>query len=197
MAEAIGILFGKGGRLGHAHGLAWDVPQTRFREKGIDRPIDADLDGVGDDGVRDGINTYAQGAYYLDRKVRLALGEQRIFLSDGFYGDAEEPRLQLPGVFNGIEHDINTDHTLQEVSSLVNVFGFYQRTVSRPQLNLLVRKDGNVGRGEPVTDAGLRQNQCMKNALATILGIAYSDLSFDAAEKGKAFSAADETRCGK
>ena len=37
----------------------------------------------------------------------------------------------------------------------------------------------------------------MKNAFATILGIAYSDLSFDEVEKGKPFSACDETQCGK
>ncbi|MEW6696453.1 MAG: hypothetical protein ACOY35_10090 [Bacillota bacterium] len=196
-AEALRMLFAPGGRLNSFHGLAWDVPRTSFPDRPDDRIIDADVDGVGDNGVRGGVNTYLGGAFELHRKVRAVLGDNRLFLSDGYYGDDEDPRLQLPGVFNGIEHDINTDHTLLEVSSLVNVFGFYQRYVTRPQLNLLVRKDKNVGNTGPVSEAELRQNQCMKNALATILGIAYDDLSFAAAEEGKAFSAADETRFGK
>lgn len=198
-AGAISRLFASDGALSRIHGLAWDVPMVSFRRKGGDgRPVDADMDGKGDDGFKDGVNTYAIGAVELHRRVRAAIGENRIFLSDGFYGDDEDPRLQLPGVFNGIEHDVNNDHRLMELSSLLNVTTFYQQHVQRPLLNLLVRKDGKVDRKKGGPDAAsLRQNQCMKNAMATLLGMAYNDISFDRVEEAKAFSAADESQCGK
>lgn len=195
LGEMIAALFAPGGPLDSIRGLAWDVPTVRFASGDGDRLVDADMDGVGDNGYQNGVNTYALGAYEVHRNVRAALGEERIFLSDGFYGDAEDPRLQLPAFFNGVEHDINNDHTLHEVSSLLNVFTFYQQHVTRPQFNLLVRKDGNAAPGR--TAPQLRQNQLMKNAFATILGVVFNDLSFARAEPGKAFSAADEIRAGK
>lgn len=197
-AEALGKLFAPGGALSRIHGFVWDVPRVTFRKRTDGRMIDADLDGKGDDGFQAGVNTYALGAVELDRKIRAALSEERLFLSDGYYGDEGDPRVQLPGVFNGLEHDINSDHQLTELSSLLNIFTFYQRYVQRPHFSLLVRKDRNLATAESALSAvALRQNQCMKNALATILGIAYGDLSFEQVEEGKLFSAADETQCGR
>ncbi|WDV47103.1 ABC transporter substrate-binding protein [Clostridiaceae bacterium M8S5] len=192
LVSMIKKVFSQDGLLNQVGGFAWDVPITSFK-KNSKRIIDANMDGIGDDGILpNGENSYMLGAYDIHKRVREALGENRIFIGDGYFGDIEDSRIQLPSIYNGIEHDINTDHTLREISSCINVFDFYQKYVERDDFNILIRKDRNVPQ-----DIDKRKNDLMKNAFATIMGVAFDDLSYENIEKTKAFSAVDEIKCGK
>lgn len=174
------------------HGLVWDVPAITYSTDG--RTVDANVDGIGDNGLMRGVNTFALGCYELNRKMRLALGEARCFMGDGYYGDAEDARQQCLGLYNGIEHDCNTDHTLKELSSAMNVYRLYEQFCTRPRFNFFVRKDGNL---DGFTDQEKRMDHLRKNAMSTILGAGVGAGTWPQnVETGLFFSAEDEFRKG-
>lgn len=84
---------------------------------------DADLDGVADQGVIDGLDVYEVGALDYIRRVREMLGPDRILLTDG--GKLQRP---APTEVNGIETEgfpSTTDPDLVGWSQALNILAFW------------------------------------------------------------------------
>ena len=94
--------FAKGGDLQYFDGLEFDVLWNQIDLHGAQgRKIDADGDGIGDQGIIDGVNTYSTGVYEFCKDLRNALGNERLIMADGW---ASELQRAVP-FLNGIESE--------------------------------------------------------------------------------------------
>jgi len=96
LLERLTQLFTNGGELAAFDGLEFDAIYH-------DLALKADYDGSGraSDGVFDGVNTYGIGLLEFCRRLRDALGEQKLII-----GDFNNPTFQRAfGIFNGIESE--------------------------------------------------------------------------------------------
>ena len=92
--------FGPGGKLAAFDGLEFDVLHHTCGGRGR-RGTDCDADGVRDGGVFDGVNAYGVGVVEFCRKLRAALGDDRLILADG----ASHHNQRAVRILNGIESE--------------------------------------------------------------------------------------------
>jgi hypothetical protein len=104
LAEEFGRRFGPGGALAAFDGLEFDVFCNSVRQQVRDttRMADCNADGRPDNGVIDGVNDYGIGVAEYCRKLRAALGPQRLILGDG---DNAVKAQRATGHLNGIESE--------------------------------------------------------------------------------------------
>ncbi len=121
--------------------LFWEIGDPVPPANTAKRYFDANADGLGDSGYDSkGINRFALGVYDLVRKLRLALGPDRIISADG--NGKQWPRL--PHLFNGMESEGLShwnDSFASDWSSNPNLFRYWKAHEGFPQsLSYIVDK---------------------------------------------------------
>ena len=119
--------FMPGGKLDAFDGVEFDA--TNDSSKG-----DMNGDGKMDDGIISGINTYGIGIVDFYRKLRVALGENRLIVADGVC----KANQRGFGVLNGIESEgwpHHPDLTIKGWSGGLNRMLFWNREACPPVLN--------------------------------------------------------------
>jgi hypothetical protein len=97
---------------------------------------DMDGDGMVEDGIIDGINTYGLGVIEFYKKLRAALGKERLILADGQH----ELKQRGFGVLNGIESEGWPTHFDEEIegwSGGLNRQMFWHREAAAPVFNYI------------------------------------------------------------
>ena len=96
LLERLSQLFSDTGALAAFDGLEFDAI---FHDLALE--ADYDASGKGGNGIFDGVNTYGLGLFQFCRRLRAAIGEQKLIL-----GDFNNPTFQRSfGIFNGIESE--------------------------------------------------------------------------------------------
>lgn len=138
--------FSSNGPLERIHGilsdvLFWEIGDPVPEASQLIRRFDTNGDGLGDNGYdSNGFNRFALGTYDMVRKLRLALGPDRIISADG--NGEQWPRL--PHLFNGMESEGLShwnDPFATDWSSNPNLFRYWNAHLGFDQsLNYIVDK---------------------------------------------------------
>jgi hypothetical protein len=118
-----------GGKLAAFDGLQFDVAVDANEG-------DMDGDGKADDGLFDGVNTYGVGLVEFYKKLRAALGDDRLILADG----VSRINQRGFGVINGIESEgwpHHPDLMIQGWSGGMNRHMFWNREAHAPVFNYI------------------------------------------------------------
>ncbi len=173
LADQIAGWFAPGGRLDAFDGLEFDVQMHSLTNHVYGyqfdcRWPDADGDGRPDNGVFDGVDTYAVGVIEFCRLLRSMMGEGRFIMADG-----GEVCQRAFGILNGIESEgwpSGQDPTIEDWSGGINRHMFWRDNARQPALNYMKfhwRKNGDQ------TTAGVRR-LFMAVAALTDSAIAYA-----------------------
>lgn len=137
LVEEFRAKFAPGGELERLDGIAFDVLYWSLNFTG--RLADVDGDGRGDNGIFDGINLYGLGVNEYLRRLREALGPERILTSDGW-----EPNNQRAfGILNGNESEgwpALRDLTVADWSGGLNRMNFWAANAHPPVFNYVNHK---------------------------------------------------------
>jgi hypothetical protein len=137
LVEEFAAKFGAGGELERLDGIAFDVLYWRLTFTG--RLADVDGDGRGDNGVFNGTNIYGIGQTEYLRRLREALGPDRILTSDGW-----DPNNQRGfGILNGNESEgwpALRDLTVTDWSGGLNRMNFWAANAHPPVFNYVNHK---------------------------------------------------------
>jgi hypothetical protein len=138
-------LFARGGKLEPLDGLEFDVlwgypyivNACRFNT--VARQPDCDADGIGDDGVIAGVNTFQAGVYDFIAKLREKLGQDRLILADG----TRHEQQRAFGLLNGIETESfphNDDPGIKDWSGGINRLLFWRGHTFEPRFQYTAHK---------------------------------------------------------
>ena len=125
----IGEWFGPTGPLAHFNGIAGDVnyftPTPNRAAK-----WDVNNDGKADAGIVDGVDVWRLGDYKFLQQVRAAIGENRLFTSDGELPNNQ----QAVGVLDGIESEglVQPDDGFRGISRTINNHLYWSENTPRP-----------------------------------------------------------------
>ena len=191
--------FKPGGPLERMHGIETDIfPWSLGSKKEVvaddnvgnvtvsrDRMIDADCDGVGDNGYSGDTNLFSLGVYDTLRKYRLVLGPERLFTADG-----DGPRwIRCLSFETGIEAESLTgfhDFNYRMWSSCFNIFQFWNNHCTQPHhFNLIVTKL-TPPPGTPDVERALRERRRLAWAAAALMDVgivAWSELEVSKTNK--------------
>ncbi|MGE5607289.1 MAG: hypothetical protein ACM3YE_16565 [Bacteroidota bacterium] len=134
--------FRPGGLLSNLDGLEFDVlfheltPKSGF--KGI-RSIDTNGDGLGDNGLSDGVNRYGLGVYDFLLRLREQLGEEKIIMADGMSSRHQRAFHQLNGIESEGWPDL-TDPEINDWSGGLNRHWFWLHNSRKPAFNYINHK---------------------------------------------------------
>ena len=149
-AAQLGAWFARDGRLAAFDGLEFDTmyhePHTTGKRV---RGADCDADGGRDDGIIGGVNVYGGGVIEFARKLRGALGEQRLIMADGAFRNEEQQRAT--GWFNGIESEgwpNLQDKDVTDWSGGLNRQSYWRDHGHAPVLNYINHKFNDPGGGK-------------------------------------------------
>ena len=129
LVEDLAGKFLAGGKLELFDGVEFDV-MNNFTHG------DTDGDGIVDDAIFNGINTYALGMLEFCSKLRAALGEDRLILADGVSGTLQ----RAFGILNGMESEgwpHHPDNTILGWSGGLNRHLFWEREARKPVFNYI------------------------------------------------------------
>ena len=142
MAEEISSWFKPGGILDIVDGIQFDIIFTVCRKKyRFGRKLDMDADGNGENGMIDGINTYAVGCCEFLRMLREEMGDNKLIMADGH----ERTNQRSFHILNGIESEgfpSLVDLRISEWSSAVNQHHFWGINSRKPIFNYINHKFG-------------------------------------------------------
>ena len=142
LSAELGRLLGPGGELAAFDGVEFDV--LMFAHGGRGRGgIDCDGDGVADNGVFDGVNTYGLGVVEFARTLRKLL-PNKLLLADG-HADRHQ---RCFGIFNGIESEgwpALRDVKIRDWSGGLNRHAFWSRRGAGPVFNYVNHKFNEPG----------------------------------------------------
>ncbi|MEK6796832.1 MAG: hypothetical protein AABZ39_18810, partial [Spirochaetota bacterium] len=128
--------FGPAGKLAAFDGLEFDVLYSTTKG-------DTDGDGIEDDGIESGINTYGIGTYRYLAALRERMGEAFIIQADGALGDGGTHSQRGFSVINGIESegwpDLR-DNKIENWSGGMNRHCFWQSRARAPVFNYVNHK---------------------------------------------------------
>ena len=121
--------FGANGPLAHFNGIAGDV---NYFTPSINRGAkwDVNNDGKADAGMVDGVDVWRLGDYKFLQEVRAAIGENRLFTSDGEFPNNQ----QAVGVLDGIESEglVQPDDGFRGISRTINNHLYWSQNTPRP-----------------------------------------------------------------
>ena len=182
--------FAPGGDMEHFNGIQFDIALWDLKSL-QGRVIDSDNDGMGDNGIVNGANTFGQGLHAFYSQLRAALGPYKLMLADG--GRPESQRAV--DVLNGMESEgfssPNLDPYQKEWSSNMNRFPFWKWARQQPfELNYAVHKDTSLPAPHPVNLTR------MVLAASQNLGIAVTSIIRPDPEPGERDGVWDELKRG-
>jgi len=140
--------FLKGGDLEVFNGIEFDVmfnslSQHNFVKSyyspGSNRAPDPNADGIPDDGVFDGKNTYGEGIMQFYRKLRSLVGEEKLIMAD--HNSSAQQRAF--GLINGIECEgwpVAGDYKIKCWSGGINRNLFWDENARAPRMNYINHK---------------------------------------------------------
>lgn len=136
LVDDIARWFSPKGILAGLDGLEFDVLFSRTKG-------DTDGDGVEDDGIIDGINTYGIGTYHFLEFLRARMGDAFIIQADGALGDGGTHSQRGCSLINGIESegwpDLR-DNKIEDWSGGMNRQFFWQSRARKPVFNYINHK---------------------------------------------------------
>ena len=192
-AALVDFLIGKfapGGEMEHFDGIQFDIGLWELSSLQR-REIDADNDGVGDNGIVQGENAFGKGVHAFYSQLRAGFGPNKLILADG--GRPESQRGV--DVLNGMESEgfsaPVTDPYQKEWSSNMNRFPFWKGARKQPfELNYAVHKDTSLPAPHPVNLTR------MVLAAAQNLGITVTSIIRPDPEPGEVDGVWDELKRG-
>ncbi|TWT82837.1 hypothetical protein CA13_43000 [Planctomycetes bacterium CA13] len=137
--------FGPTGKLAAFDGLEFDVLFNRTHG-------DTDGDGIGDDGVIDGVNQYSIGVVEFARQLRQRLGNNVILQADGALGRDSSASQRAWRIFNGIESEgwpNLRDWQFDDWSGGMNRHFFWRENAFPPALSYINHKWNQSVPGKP------------------------------------------------
>ena len=191
LAADLSEKFGKNGILAAFDGLEFDVAVN-------DNDGDMDGDGAAENGIINGINTYAIGTIEFYKKLRAGLGNNRLILADGVCGMNQRGF----GILNGIESEGWPHHPDREVkgwSGGLNRHLFWNREAAAPVFNYInhrfTNKSGttNQEKYQPVMPFSIHR---LTFAAAQFMDAALCFSSFPDPEDGELTGIWDELKKG-
>ncbi|GAB6186782.1 hypothetical protein [Thermopirellula anaerolimosa] len=175
-ARDVADRFAPGGELAAFDGLEFDV--LAFRHRGGNRPLDCDADGIGDDGIFDGINLYGLGVIQFLEDLRRRMGDEKLIMADGQQQDGGQRGF---GILNGIESEgfpHLSDHDIEDWSGGLNRHGYWAAYSRPPVFNYINHKfvapGENPGENRQPTLPWGRHRLSFAAALFTDSAICYS-----------------------
>ncbi|NMC19722.1 MAG: hypothetical protein GYA33_04815 [Thermogutta sp.] len=137
-ARDVADRFAPGGELAAFDGLEFDV--LAFRHRGGNRPLDCNADGIGDDGVIEGVNLYGLGVIRFLEELRRRMGDDKLILADGQQQDGGQRGF---GILNGIESEgfpHLSDHDIEDWSGALNRHAYWAAFSRPPVFNYINHK---------------------------------------------------------
>jgi hypothetical protein len=128
-AAEIGEWFSANGPLAHFNGISGDVNYfTPSSNHGAN--WDVNNDGKADAGIVNGVDVWRLGDYQFLKEVRTAIGENRLFTSDGEFANNQ----QAVGVLDGIESEglVQPDDGFRGISRTINNHLYWSQNTPRP-----------------------------------------------------------------
>lgn len=150
-AEEIGEWFSPGGPCDLLDGVAFDVsffyprvPRNNFRQ------IDADADGLADNGVIGSVQEYGLGVNDFYVALRKTLGPDRLITADG----QDSGNQRAFGLMNGMESEgfpVHRDQQIVDWSGAINRQLFWRDRGAEPRFNYILHKyqEGKRGAWQP------------------------------------------------
>ncbi|MCL5745301.1 MAG: hypothetical protein M1541_15470, partial [Acidobacteria bacterium] len=190
--------FAPGGELAAFDGLEFDVLRYQLGGTQGPRGIDSDADGKADAGIVGGINEYGIGVVEFCRRLRAAMGPDKIIQADGM-GLGNQRAF---GILNGIESEgfpQLRDQEMKDWSGGLNRHFFWDRNAYPPVFNYINHK---FNEPDPKTKLPVvpdlpfsRHRLVMAAAVLTDAALCYSVPP--KAEPGERIGIWDELRMGK
>jgi hypothetical protein len=139
LVEDLAHRFRTGAQLESFDGLEFDAMRNQLRTRPGDRQADVDNDGEDDDGFVGGVNVYGAGVVQFLKKLRSALGPDRIIQADG-----QEPLNQRGfHILNGIESEgfpSVQDYAMKDWSGGLNRILFWKANSAQPFFSYINHK---------------------------------------------------------
>lgn len=162
-SDEISGWFAPGGLLTNFNGVAFDVNYWKVE----DELWDTDNDGKSDAGLIAGRNVWREGDWVFLRKLRLALGSNRLITCDGQH----EENQQAVGILDGIESEGLVQHNdgFRGFSRTVNTHLYWQQNSTREHdfryvvLKLMDKND--EARGDQLRRFGTGVACCLRAAV--------------------------------
>ncbi|GAB6165070.1 hypothetical protein JCM19992_10700 [Thermostilla marina] len=137
-AQDVADRFAPSGELAAFDGLEFDV--LAFRRSGGNRPLDCNADGIGDDGIFDGVNLYGLGVIRFLEELRRRMGEDKLIMADGQQQDNGQRGFSI---LNGIESEgfpHLSDHEIEDWSGALNRHAYWAAFSRSPVFNYINHK---------------------------------------------------------
>lgn len=131
LAEEFGRRFSDQGELKLFDGVEFDVLWNEVSHPSFGRTVDVDCDGVGDNGIIDGVNVYSVGVFNFCKKIRAAIGDDKLIMADGMTAQFQRGI----GYLNGIESEgwpVHRDPEVKDWSGGWNRHMFWNQNAFEP-----------------------------------------------------------------
>ncbi|MCW0484969.1 hypothetical protein [Gaoshiqia sediminis] len=140
LAGQLASWFHKDGRLEKFDGVEFDVLHHVPRSNAGARGLDVNADGIADNGIFNGVQTYGIGVVNFLKKLRGMLGDDRLIMAD----NDRWFHQRAVGILNGIESETfptGSDDKFEDWAGGVNRLMFWSANSREPVSNYIARPD--------------------------------------------------------